>query len=108
MEQKKTIFDALFAKAEERRQMIESGEIPVSPLMKKLMAGKEVPLTPKVGATNNMMEQLKAAAKKRNDELAPARASLFKNMKEDMENMKKVHMKMVEQMQLNKLKKEEE
>lgn len=108
MEQKKTIFDALFAKVEERRQMIESGQIPVSPLMKKLMAGKEIPLTPKVGATNNMMEQLKAAAKKRNDELAPARTSLFKKMIEDMENMKKVHMKMVEQMQLNKLKKEEE
>ena len=108
MEQKKTIFDALFAKAEERRQMIESGQIPVSPLMKKLMAGKEIPLTPKVGATNNMMEQLKAAAKKRNEELAPARASLFKKMMEDMENMKKSLMKMVEQMQLNKLKKEEE
>lgn len=108
MEQKKTIFDALFAKAEERRQKIESGEIPVNPLMKKLMAGKEIPLTPKVGATNNMMEQLKAAAKKRNEELAPARASLFKKMKEDMDNMMKAHMKMVEQMQFNELKKEEE
>lgn len=108
MEQKKTIFDALFATVEERRQMIESGEIPVSPLMKKLMAGKIIPLTPKIDAKNDLMERLKAAAKKRNDELAPARASLFKKMIEDMENMKKTHMKMVEQMQLNKLKKEEE
>lgn len=108
MEQKKTIFDALFAKAEERRQMIESGQIPVSPLMKELMAGKEISLTPKIDAKNNLIERLKAAAKKRNEELAPARASLFKKMMEDMENMKKTHMKMVEQMQLNKLKKEEE
>lgn len=108
MEQKKTIFDALFAKAEERRQMIESGEIPVSPLMKKLMAGKGIPLTPKIDAKNDLVERLKAAATKKNEGLAPARTSLFKKMMEDMENMKKVHMKMVEQMQLNKLKKEEE